>query len=73
MNIAGRNNAHQCRNAEWKLFLKANNKIPGMLTHFGNFLSSIEKRGVQNHFITMVRRPWAGLLLIKDSNKHRKH
>jgi len=27
---------------KWKLFFKTNNKIPGMLTHFGNFLCSIE-------------------------------
>ena len=30
---------------KWELFFKTNNKIPGMLTHFGDFLCGIGEKG----------------------------
>jgi len=41
-------------------FLINKQKIPGMLTHFGNFFVQLSGKGaVQNHFITMARCPFA--------------
>ena len=42
------------------LFCKTNNKIPGMLTHFGNFLCSIAGKGSFKTDLSLWRTALAG-------------